>query len=172
MTSTRMTNQQPPGEPPDDRFRCGDRLRQVRESLELSRPDVQEATGISPFSLGKWERDEVDAPLCKVAVLAHYYGVSIDWLVGRTDLRWSHKIRRGVLIVRSSLMQRFFDWRPSRRREPIPDELAGLSVRGVVRVPDDEDDQEILVLEGEGARALQGRVKHKLRDLWGRGGGK
>ncbi|MEO0478274.1 MAG: helix-turn-helix transcriptional regulator [Planctomycetota bacterium] len=147
---------------PDDASELGRRLRVAREEAGLTRASVEQRTRISVSSLERWERGVVEPPLLKVDRLAREYDVSIDWLVGRTTLTWVHKIDRGVMIVRNHLMGRFFAWTRRRRSDQVPEELIGPSVRGIVRIPDEGDVQ---VLDGEGAEALEQRVRAKIREL-------
>ncbi len=61
------------------------RLVRVRKRKEFSRLEVAEATGIPYESLGGYEGGHQRAPFCRVAILALFYGVSLDWLGGLSD---------------------------------------------------------------------------------------
>ncbi len=45
--------------------------------------DIEKATGISNQNLSRWERDEVIPSIYFCEILADYYGLTLDELVGR-----------------------------------------------------------------------------------------
>lgn len=62
------------------------RLRECREKCKLFRLKVAELTGIPFSTLVKWETiPSRIPPLDKAGQLAELYGVSLDYIVGRTD---------------------------------------------------------------------------------------
>jgi len=65
----------------------GEHLRQVRTEKGWSLYDVERKTGIGFSLLSKYEREERTPSRKRLEILADFYGVSIDWLLGRTDQR-------------------------------------------------------------------------------------
>ena len=61
------------------------RLRKCREDKSLTRPQVCELTGIPMKTLTGWELDKGLPRLDKAGILAELYGVSVDYILGRTD---------------------------------------------------------------------------------------
>lgn len=67
----------------------GERLHELREEKGLSYRQLQIAlkSKASDGALFRWENGYVQPRLDYVIKLADYYGVSIDYLVGRSDVR-------------------------------------------------------------------------------------
>ena len=62
------------------------RLREIRQSKGLSRPQVSKETGIPIGTIEGWESRDKQIPLLdKIAVIAEFYNVSLDYIIGRTD---------------------------------------------------------------------------------------
>lgn len=60
-------------------------LRLLRKQRGLSQISVQMATGIEQALLSKFETGVRTPPTETLLVLAEYYGVSIDYILKRTD---------------------------------------------------------------------------------------
>lgn len=65
----------------------GERLRQSRNDKNLTLRELENETGISFSALGKYERGEREPDFKTLEMLATYFGVMIDWLIGRTDIK-------------------------------------------------------------------------------------
>ena len=61
------------------------RLRELRESKNLSQTELAEIIHMSQTGYSKYEVGENDIPTDILIQLAHFYGVSIDYLLGITD---------------------------------------------------------------------------------------
>ncbi|MBQ1183486.1 MAG: helix-turn-helix transcriptional regulator [Clostridia bacterium] len=61
------------------------RLRNLRKSKNLSQIKVQMDTGIEQALLSKYENGVRVPPTETLIILADYYNVSVDYLLGRTD---------------------------------------------------------------------------------------
>lgn len=61
------------------------RLRDLRKSKNLSQIKVQMDTGIEQALLSKYENGVRVPPTETLIILADYYNVSVDYLLGRTD---------------------------------------------------------------------------------------
>lgn len=53
----------------------------------MSQTDVAELLGMSQTGYSKYETGENDIPTRVLLVLADFYGVSVDYLLGRTDVK-------------------------------------------------------------------------------------
>lgn len=58
------------------------RLRQIREAGSMTLREAGEGTGIKRQQIAAYERGEVLPDFKNIRLLASYYGVSVDWLMG------------------------------------------------------------------------------------------
>ena len=66
----------------------GERLKDLRVERKLTLEQLSNEVGISKFALGKYESDNgKDISPYSILVLADYYGVSCDYLMGRTETK-------------------------------------------------------------------------------------
>jgi transcriptional regulator with XRE-family HTH domain len=63
----------------------GKRLNDLRKSKGFSQEELAKAVGIHTNVLGRYEREEVKPSIDVAASLADKLGVSLDYLVGKTD---------------------------------------------------------------------------------------
>lgn len=63
----------------------GNNLKLLRKTHGLTQVQLQLATGIEQALLSKFERGERVPPTDTLITLADFYGVSLDYIVGRTD---------------------------------------------------------------------------------------
>lgn len=61
------------------------RLKSLREERRIYQKEMAEHLGLSLRGYQCYEADESEPRLCTLVALADYYGVSIDYLVGRTS---------------------------------------------------------------------------------------
>ena len=61
------------------------RIRDLREDRDLKQSAVSAYLMCDQSLYSKYERGERDLPLRMAVLLAEYYGVSLDYLVGLTD---------------------------------------------------------------------------------------
>lgn len=81
-----------------------ERLKDLRTSMGISTKALADATGISVGSLNTWENDDATAgktstdgiKLENLIKLADFYGVSLDYLAGRTDVKSPSPTVQGV----------------------------------------------------------------------------
>jgi transcriptional regulator with XRE-family HTH domain len=62
-------------------------LRGLREDKDLKQVDIANVLGTTQQHYSKYETGEYELPLRALAALADYYGVSADYIMGRTDCR-------------------------------------------------------------------------------------
>ena len=63
------------------------RLREIREDNSLTQSDIAKVLNTTQQQYSKYELGIQIIPLEKINILANYYNTSIDYLVGRTDIR-------------------------------------------------------------------------------------
>lgn len=63
------------------------RLRDLREDRDLRQEDIAAALGIPTRTYGNYEMGVRNVPLDILAELAWFYGVSVDYLLGLTEVR-------------------------------------------------------------------------------------
>lgn len=61
----------------------GEILKEHRTARSKSLKDIEKATGISNQNLSRWERGEVIPSIAFCEILADFYGITLDELVGR-----------------------------------------------------------------------------------------
>lgn len=61
------------------------RLRDLREDKEINQKQVSEILNLAEKTYQRYERGENDIPLEKALILAEFYGVSLDYIAGRTN---------------------------------------------------------------------------------------
>lgn len=61
----------------------GKKLKELRIASGLSLLDLEKVTGISKQNLSRWERDKAVPSIAFCEMLADYYGITIDELIGR-----------------------------------------------------------------------------------------
>lgn len=63
----------------------GQNLKNFRKARNLTQEEVAKHLGISFQSISKWERNDGYPDITMLPVLAHYYGVTIDELIGMNE---------------------------------------------------------------------------------------
>lgn len=58
------------------------RIKSIREELGLTQSQVSAETGIDQSRISKYERGALEPDIERLGILANYYQVSIDWLLG------------------------------------------------------------------------------------------
>ena len=64
-----------------------DRIRDLREDMDKSQKDVAEYLNCSQVAYSYYEIGKRDIPTATLIRLADYYKCSIDYLLGRTDVK-------------------------------------------------------------------------------------
>ena len=78
-----------------------ERLIQLREKSELSITELAEKTGIVRATIKAWETGTALPGARHLIILADYYGVSVDYILGREEMT---KLYVGRLPIRIALM--------------------------------------------------------------------
>ena len=61
------------------------RLRDLREDHDKTQQDIADILGTSQTMYARYERGANELPMRHLLTLAEYYGVSTDYLLGRSD---------------------------------------------------------------------------------------
>ena len=63
------------------------RLRDIREDLDLTQVKIAAFLGCTQQTYSRYERGEAQMSYETLCRLADYFGTSVDYLLGRTDVR-------------------------------------------------------------------------------------
>ena len=63
------------------------RLKSLRKESKHSQTETANAIGVTLKQIQRYERGESEPTLSKLIALADYFNVSLDYLVGRSDVR-------------------------------------------------------------------------------------
>lgn len=63
------------------------RIKQLREESGLSQAKLARELGVGVGSVGMWESSDEVPPVKKLQIIANYFDVSLDYLVGKSDVR-------------------------------------------------------------------------------------
>ncbi len=61
------------------------RIKELREEKKLSQTALAQSVGTSQRNIGRWENGENEPTYSQLVKIADYFGVTIDYLVGRED---------------------------------------------------------------------------------------
>lgn len=67
------------------------RIRDLREDRDLNQTAVAKMLGMSQTGYSKYETGENDIPTSILIKLARFYGTSVDYLLGETEIRARYK---------------------------------------------------------------------------------
>jgi transcriptional regulator with XRE-family HTH domain len=77
----------------------GKRLTEVRKDKKMSQDDVGKLVGVHGAVIGRYERDEVKPSIEMATQLAEALEVSLDYLVGSTDILLENSIVNKILDI-------------------------------------------------------------------------
>lgn len=63
----------------------GERIKYLREKEQLTQDELSKALGISRSTIASWESERRVPELGTAELLADFFNVSVDYLLGRTD---------------------------------------------------------------------------------------
>lgn len=67
--------------------RFGQRLRKLRQERELKQREMAEFLGMTLRNYQRMEHGEINIPTLTLCTLADYFGVTTEYLLGRSDQR-------------------------------------------------------------------------------------
>ena len=65
----------------------GERLRSLRQEKKVKQREMGELLGMTLRNYQRFEHGEINVPALTLCTLADYFGVSTDYLLGRSDKR-------------------------------------------------------------------------------------
>ncbi|NMA85101.1 MAG: helix-turn-helix transcriptional regulator [Epulopiscium sp.] len=68
-------------------MKIGDKIRQLREEIDLERTELAKKIGVTYHALAKYETNERQPDYEILKVIADFFNVSTDYLLGRTNVR-------------------------------------------------------------------------------------
>ena len=74
------------------------RIRDLREDMDIKQAELAEATGINQQTISNYETGKTIPDAYALVQLADFFGVSIDYLVGRVDIDLYTEKHRTALI--------------------------------------------------------------------------
>ena len=63
------------------------RLRDLREDRDLKQKELAELLKVHQTTYSDYELGRLNIPIASLHILADYYGVSMDYLLGRTNIK-------------------------------------------------------------------------------------
>ena len=66
------------------------RLRDLREDHDLKQKDMAQFLQIHQTTYSDYELGRLNIPIAALHMLADYYGVSVDYLLGRTNIKQAY----------------------------------------------------------------------------------
>jgi len=70
-------------------IKFGDRLRDLRREKDMMQSEFGEIFGLSPSAIGSYERGEREPTIELIIAFAEFFGVSLDYMLGRAEERMS-----------------------------------------------------------------------------------
>lgn len=67
------------------------RIQELREAKGKTLAQMSDETGITDNNISRYEHDLRNPKLKTLCMIADYFGVSLDYLLGRTDERYVNK---------------------------------------------------------------------------------
>ena len=62
-------------------------LKKLREQEGISQQNLADIIGVTQQAVAKWENGKSEPDTATLSKLASYFGTSIDYLIGRTDIK-------------------------------------------------------------------------------------
>lgn len=63
-----------------------ERFREIREQKDYTRADIAKVLNVTTATIGNYELGNREPGIRELTILADFFGVSIDYLIGRTDI--------------------------------------------------------------------------------------
>jgi transcriptional regulator with XRE-family HTH domain len=71
----------------------GDRIKQLRFAKDMSQGDLAKALHVAQTTVSQWESNDRKPSIDTLSQIADYFGVSTDYILGRTDIKTEHIIK-------------------------------------------------------------------------------
>ena len=73
----------------------GEKIKKCRKEAGLSQEQLADRLGVTRQSVSKWESGSAVPELVKLIALSDMFGVSVDYLLGRTDEKTPYPKKTG-----------------------------------------------------------------------------
>jgi transcriptional regulator with XRE-family HTH domain len=73
-------------------IKIGENLKKLRIKNDLTQEKLAETFGVSPQAISRWENNSTYPDITMLPVIANYYNVSVDELIGMDEIRNTEKI--------------------------------------------------------------------------------
>ena len=71
----------------------GKNIRKLRKERNLTQEELAELLGVTSQAVSKWERDEGYPDISMLPVIANFFGVSVDTLIGNDVITKEERIQ-------------------------------------------------------------------------------
>lgn len=61
------------------------RLKELREEKGVTQQDIGKLVNTSKMAISHWEKGHSEPSIAQLISLSNYFGVTVDYLVGKTD---------------------------------------------------------------------------------------
>lgn len=95
----------------------GERIKDLREKKDLTQIELSKKLGISRSTIASWESNRRVPELGTAKILADFFDVSVDFLLGRVDSPTPTKPRELPQTVAPYLPEGFDELSPEARKE-------------------------------------------------------
>lgn len=85
-------------------IRIGKNIKRLRKAKNVTQEQISEILGISVTAVSKWERNETYPDITLLFPLAHYFGVTLDELMGYDEEKVQAEIDKTLELYRSLWM--------------------------------------------------------------------
>lgn len=82
-------------------IRIGENIKRLRKAKSVTQEQIAEILGLSVTAVSKWERNETYPDITLLFPLAHYFGVTLDELMGYDEERVQAEISETLTYYRS-----------------------------------------------------------------------
>ena len=62
-----------------------ERLRELRKEKGVFQQDIAAIVGTTKMAVSHWEKGHSEPSIAQLIAIAEYFGVSVDFLIGKTD---------------------------------------------------------------------------------------
>jgi len=127
-----------------------DRLRTLREKESRTQAAMAELLNVNRSTYGAYERGTILPPMDKIEALADHFGVSVDYLAGKTNQR--HREDPADIDV-SQQVQNMLDY--------LQDHQAALTLDGEIL---DDDSRDVLISSLENSIKMARMMNRRRQD--------
>lgn len=121
MSKKKTRNRRPPEVLQNRVAECARRLQTIRTERRLTQGEIAEIVGVTQAAVSRWE-DEGNTTIpsaAELAELAHFYGVSTDWLCGLSSFR--EALPPGQALVDLRMLEEFEQAKTAKDLEKLVD---------------------------------------------------